>query len=752
MVDDYRVPEPRTSLDVESTSMLVAWIEAGWRRDEGLRRRWDYWRDMLVGEFRRQGVDGGALKGAGVDLDKMTINLVYLHARTLLPTLFAQDPYVDALPPTDADAPNAPVWEALINHTIPLIRYKREIKRIVMDAITFGEGWDKWGWSGRTRPSQKSKAPPSPTVQPTYQRAPASDFISQALSLAGYQVGEPIGGGPAESPSRARRIEPSTGESGADPVSWLLKDGPFCVRMAPHDVVVDPLSPDRDPQTARFIAIRYLKPISEVKATPGYKLPTDFVNKRTAGFSGGAGQFNYAPWSMTGERAKLDTERTQDIPEHLGMCVLWEVWVLRLVDLGLYRQVITLVEGCERPVRMVSWEDMLGTDEGNYPIHRLAFNEVPDEPPMSEFEAWAPMQDMLNWLVRKALANVNRFPRQSLVNEKALVNPATSIAAIEKGTDGYAHKVKGADLTQVIAPVEYPSAASNDANGLVSFLWDSIQAISGISENRKGQAASRTATEAKIIEGGSAVREQEKQTVVQDFCEEGINTLISLFQAFVDRDYVIRRVGAGGAIQWMKFGPAQLSGEIPAIKIRFDSTKFSNDQKELQKWSAALQWAVQLKPFVPNIRLDLMAGYAMRKLGIENVAESMGNPLSPLQREQQWLEIAQMQQGIPMPINEADSHALHMEVTQEFRNTPAYGAMAADPMKAMALQMIEMHDQEHAQALQRQTQAQMAAQPGQEMAPEMPSGNEESPANQARGDAQSSMPELPALAGASNEL
>lgn len=749
MVDVAKVPAARSSLDVEATSQLAAWIDAGWKRDEGLRRRWDYWRDMLVGEFRRQGMDAGALKEAGVDLDKMTINLVYLHARTLLPSLFAQDPYVDALPPTDADAPNAPVWEGLINHTIPLIKYKREVKRAVMDAIVFGEGWHKWGWSGRARPSERSRVPDA-VAPAAYQRAPATDFISQALSLAGYQVGEPIGGGPKPS-SRGRRIDPSTGESGADPVSWLLKDGPFCVRMAPHSVVVDPLSPDRDPLTARFIAIRYLKPLSEVRATPGYNLPAGFTKLRDKpgllNTSGSA--FNYAPWSMRGERSSLDTMGSLESPERLGLVVLWEVWAYRLVDLGLYRQVVTLIEGVERPIRMVSWEDLLGTDGGGYPIHRLAFNEVPDEPPMSEFEAWAPMQDMLNWLVRKALANVNRFPRQTLMNPKALMNPAVSKALLEKGTDGAVHECKGS-LADVIAPVDYPSASTNDASQLVSFLWDAVQAISGISENRKGQAAARTATEAKIIEGGSAVREQEKQTAVQDFCEEGLYTLLTFFQSFVDRDYVIRRVGSGGAIQWLKFGPAQLSGEIPSIKIRFESTKFSNEQKNLQKWSAAMTWLAQMKPLIPNLRLDLALGYALRALGIENVAELIGSPLTPMQREQQWLEIAQMMMGIPMPVNPAESHALHMEVNQEFRGTPAYAAMAQDPTKQMALQLFEMHDQMHQQELAK-IQAQ-TTEVGGELPPDAPTGNEESPANQGRGAAQEFMPEMPAMAGGSNEL
>lgn len=742
-----RVPPARTTLDAEGTKELAAWISIGWKRDQGLRQRWDYWRDLLVGEFRRQGYTGAfrnfasgpdGSDSAAPDINRLTLNLIYLHTRTLVPTVFAKDPYIDALPPTESDAPNAPIWEALINNLLPLMKFKKEAKKITTDAIVFGEGWGKLGWSGRLTHEDDSGLPGgNGTAQ-----SKAPDFFQQALQLAGLQVGEAVA--PPAPRAKRQRIAPTSSEAGGMPVTYLMRDGPFIARLPPHAVVVDPLSADRDPATARFIAVRYLKPIQEIRATPGYDVPekldqTKLLNTQSSPYS----------WLADGSD-RTGVSQHIEFPSTLGLAVLWEVWVYQLVDLGLYRQVITLVEGADRPIRMVSWDKLLGSNHIGYPFKRLVFNEVPDEVPMSEYEGWADIQMMINWLVRKALLNVNRFAQITLVNEKAFTETQKAVQEIKLGADGAIIKVKGS-VEGVAKALEFPHSSS-DANAMLSLLIDMADKISGISENRKGESGARTATEARIIEGGASVKISERLDSVEDFCIECVYTLISLLQAFVDRKYVIQRTGSGGAVEWMHFGPDQLSGEVPSIKIRFESTKFGNMQRDLQKWSAAMNWLMQLKPLMPDLRLDIALGHALRALGIDNVSELMGMPIVSDQSEQQWVEICMMLAGMPVQASPDEPAQLHMQVIDKYKATAAYAHLVETG--SPIVQLIDDHYMQHQQFLDMAKQAQVdASKKGAQTAVDLASGNEESPANQARGEAQENVPETPApaMAGASNE-
>jgi hypothetical protein len=730
-------------LSTEKTARLFGWIEAGWRKDDVLRSRWERFRKMLTGRFGDAGMTAEALMRRGVDLDALSVNLAYLHARTQLPSIFAQDPYVDAVPPRESDAPNAPVWEALLNQALPSLKFKEECKRVVLDALVFGEGWLKWGWAGRAKFSdQGEEAPQEPSA------VDQGGFIQQALSMQGYQLGAPLSGAKRTPRSRGRRRS-NTGEVGADPVSYLLRDGPFCARMAPQNVVVDPLSPDRDPLRSRFVALRFLKPYEEIKHTPGYTLPGNFEDLKASGahgFSTLHTPFNLSSFTMPGERSGSDESRKQASPTSGGIGVVWEVWVCQLDDLGLRRRTITLLEGADRPLRDVDWDSMLGDDWAGYPIHRLAFNDVPDEPPMSDFEAWAPLQQMLDLLVRRTLANIARYPKITAIDLKACVDGKQARAVIENGEDGGLIETKGPPR-DVVMPLEFPQVTA-EAVQMLNYMDEMTRYISGTSENRRGEAAARTATEAKIIEGSASVREREKVVTVQDFCEDGLNTLVLLFQSFVDRPYVVRRIGTGGTVQWLEFGPDQRDGSVPVIKVRFESTRFANEQKELQKWTAILNQAMALKPFLPNLPLHIITGHAWKAMGVENVQELLGPPLAPDQAAVQWLELTQMLAGIPVEPTIEEPADVHLAVIGAFKASPAFGIFSQS--NPMGIELVLMHEQMHQQLKDQVTAMQQGATTPQTET-DAATGFEKSPANSGRGSAQSNMPEVPALAGASNE-
>lgn len=715
-------PAPTNSrLSAEGVQKLMSWIKAGQNRDKALFDK------MSANIDRLRGISPVPVVSPDID-SAVRVNLSYLHARTLAPTLFAKEPYVDCQPETDADAPSAPIWEALINNTIAIIKFKRQARLAIQYAIPAGEGWIKVGWTG---PTQPVTAPgPTPTQSP--------DFFEEAVRASGHALDAPPPQ-TAEAPKapRTKKGIRATGDLG-NPASWLLRNGPFVVPVDPRDVIVDPLVEDRDPLRARFVAIRYYRPLSEIRATPGYEVPRDLDKSKLRDAT--TGDFLYSPTTTYTVRDK-ERKNLTDLPDGLILGTIWEVWVSEMTDIGVHRRVITLLEGAERPIRDVPYDQVLGKHFIGMPVYRLALDETPGGPPMGEFDAWASLEDTMTWLLRKALSSVKRYSRTVAINPDKLVNAKTAMDQLRAGADGTVIEVRG-DVREAIVPVPWPTNSA-DHYQLMQLTGELAQLISGISENRKGEATARTATEAAIIEGATKVKMEDKQDIVTDFCEDVLYGIVALLASFVTREMTIRATGTAGALSWVHVTPKALQ-QIPAIKIRFESTKYSAKQQELQRWQVAMQWLLQMKGLLPNLRVDIALMHALRALGIENVLELVGNPLSQDQREAQWAEIALMVSGIDVQPRPDEPQQIHRSVIEEFRGTPAYPALLQS--NPMAVQRIEEHDMRHAELEAQNAQAAGAEMASSNMRAEDNIATSAEPANEARGDRPEPVP------GMSNQL
>lgn len=739
----------KSTLDREGTAILHAWINHGLEKDRELRARWSRSEAMV------RGVTDKPLPSnptAPVESPNRMSGIPYpnLHIRTLLPTIFAREPYFVAEAPREEYTYDAPVWEAIINHAIRKMRFKQEAKAAILDAEIYDEGWIKCGWIDEEPGEDTEEQSPNRRL----------DVVESALLTEGYDIQNGVinqlsgrnGTRTRESESAPR----SSGQPGHDPITWLSDGCPFAVRHPPSDVVVDPLVPDRNPLRARFVAFRYVKPLDELRATPGYKLPDDNrLNQSSLRKSGASAHLLTfgAPGRVHPGEDSPRNDPNVPLPESVMLATIWEVWIYQMADLGLSKQVVTLLEGHDEPISgPIPWRDYLGKDVAGYPIARLQFNPFPDQPGMGELESWADQNDLLNWAVRKALANINRFSRQGEVDISKLKDVADADKTIEKlklGEDGTFIKTTGAGA---ITPVRFPENSA-DTYQIINFMAETIREVSGLSDNRRGMTGDRvTATEAAITEGGAKIRLTEKEDIIKDWCIDIGYIIAGICKNKISRQYVAKRIGPAGGIDYLNFGPENIEW-MPDLSIRFDSTKFVNKQQEFQKQQVALGMLMPMVPLLPQLvpGVMILIGNALRALEIPNVKEIMGTTgLTTDPRSDQLMEIIQMMMGQTVEANPSDPHELHRQTIGQVR-----AALGASRNAIPTWQLVEQHDMQH-EALQSQLamMAKASAKKPDTIADkaDMNTATSQIPANTARGQ----RPEAPEMAspipGASNQL
>lgn len=708
-------------LNSAQTARLMAWIDSAWQRDESLRRHWD--------DNARRYTGPDVPKEKAEDPDNFGgINLAFLHARTLLPTIFAKDPYVKVKPPREEYAYDAPIWEALLNTSIKKAKFKGQVKRAVLDAIICGEGYVKTGWvADKEEPGQSRTGPERPL-----------GVLESSLMTQGFDIQNGALNA-LQKPTRtpATREMRTRSELGRNPVTWLKYGAPFVQRVRPHDIIVDPLVGDRDTARARFVAIRYVKPLAELRANPEYRIPEQFDRtKLIRGTSFNKGRITYT--SPLGRPEPDDVEENSWLPSGVDLAITWEVWAYELIDgaagedgaFVLQKRVLTLMEGAEIPIRQpVDWKDIVGRDVDGYPIHRVAFNEVPDRPPMGEFDSWATLNDQINWAMRRGLMNLKRYTRGTAIDVTKLdvASKQRTLGIIRDGEDDWVAEVTGPGA---IEPINSANINAPDIYNMLQYLGNMAQLVSGLSEQRKGEAGARTATEAAIIEGASKVKLTEKEDIIDDWCTDIAYGVAAIIKSKATRDYVVRRVGEGGSVEWLSFGPEQIDW-MPDLELEFNSARFTNEQQEVQKWQTVLGLLMQFVPLMPQIRVDIVLAHALKSLQVPNVTEILGNIMGANAREEQMAAIIIMLSGVPVEARLGEPHVVMMQVTDEIRNT-AGGAVTANPN----WQLVEMNYAQHA-AMQHQLEQLATASPRPTAGPE--AGIAESPlgglpANEARGE------------------
>lgn len=631
------VKTPATKLTKEEAGTLRDLVDRSTKNDAAFFRRCTQLRDLLRGKHWK---DDSKMKSA-----KVTVNLIHSHVRTLVPTLFFQDPYMECVSDDIRYRDSVPAWEGLINLVVRKTDYKEETKKCVMDGILYGEGWKKWVVTQEDEYTEKEKEP---------------------TSESGY----------------------------SGPSAWFAKGTPAGLRISPTQVIVDYNSPDRDLRNARFVAFRYRKLISEIKADPRYTIDKDWktevntteINKASRTAPGEDRETIANFWDENGNENQTSGEYV----------TLTEVWVYQLVELKLYKQVVVLVEDHEGVVRGPEpWDSYYGKSLKTFPVNRIIFNPVPDEPPVSEVSTWRSLQQTLNYVLSRVTSYVELSKQIYTFDPTKVKNPAKAIKQFERGSQRELIEISEPDAIMPVMSHQVPA----DNYQLISMLNQFITQVGGVGPNQRGSTGARTATEASIIQNNSGIKMGEKEDTVAEFIKRDGEILVALLRETVDSDFVFRATGQTGSVTWQRFTDFEKAWS-PDIQISPASFTKDVDMTRLQNYMQAYQMALGLLPvYGPQIvRLDGLVNLIFKEMKIPTSANVVSNTLS--EEVAQMTEIVDASIGVTIEVKPTDNHMVHYNVIQAFINSES-GQRLAENNPAAYETLVE-HSEMHMQIMQQQ--------------------------------------------------
>lgn len=593
-------------LGAEGGEWLKKLVDAAQAKDADYFRTMTVLRDLLAGNHWKN--IRNRKKREQVE---MVVNLCHAHVRTLVPTLFFQNPSVDCAPTAPIHVGKETTWNGILNNTLDKIGFAEELKRAVLDAVVYQEGVVK-------------------------------DVVNRVDT-------------------------PNSEVNSSGPSVWLSRGAPVHVRISPAQLLVDYLVTDRNVDDARFIAIRYKKPLQELKKHPiyGKNIERDYKvadKTPTTGNLVGANINDFEDWE------DIETKTYGDTGEEL-VCI-YEVWIHQLISTDgkteLYRQMCVLMEGQQKPIReLESWDSVMGEGFDRFPVTRLVLNPIPDKLPSSELGIWQQLQVALNWLMSRITQLVENDRLLYAVDPSKIKNFEKFKNKFYKGDSR--ELVEVTDMNNPIAVIQ-PTFVGRDNYSLVNMLQQYIQQVSGIGQNRRGGSGIRTATEASLVDEGTRIKTDEKVDSVATFIKTILGKTALMIRGITKREgsnsWVMRVGGDVGAVDWVNFTAEDIAW-TPEIRIRVNSFRKQDSMQDMQKFSALIQQAMQLMSvYGPSVRVDLLFGRMLEAAGVYDYDKIIGS--QDKEALLQTIELAGIITGVPTPVLESHNHPAHVQIIDAF--------------------------------------------------------------------------------------
>jgi hypothetical protein len=640
-----RLVENRTSgLTEEQTGKLLDEIKASEKTDQFF---YDQGRDQ-----RR--------KLAGVHFDTRTsrktkfnrkleaqiaVNLVHSHIRSLLPTVFFREPTVNAQPLNSQQAGKEETWEKVLNATLKRNGYKKETKAMTLDALTYHEGWKKLGYN-----------------------LPEDEGQDQSE-----------GGGEGST---------ETVQTQRGPTPWGAKEIPISIRVSPMNVIVDYLAPGRDPDHARFVAIKYIRPLAEMKADKRYKNLDDIKRGDLVSSRSNSVMRRLNETETTGYETITRTQGEAGV----DMVIFYETYVYQFVEFKLYRQTVWVAEGAKKPIREETWEELFGLKFPGWPVHRLIFNPIPDDYPMSELEVWQQLQEAINWTVSKLVTFVAQGNQRILMDPTKVKDPKKARSKLLSGQAVEVIEVKDVNNVRDAIDIIQGTPVPSDVYRLIDVLVTFVERTSLLGQNQQLQGGVfRTATEANVVDQANQIRSSERIDVMRDFLRDDVRKLAAIIRNNARTDLVVRLAGDTGRVAWERFEPRDIEWE-PDIDIEVDSFRELSQQEDLVKWIQVFNIAQQLFPLMPNlVRLDVIFAELLKSAKVPDHEKIMGNLAGA--REYQLFEVMMMMMGEQVIPKEEEPHGEHIAALEFLMNSPIRQVLEGTDAWNMILEHLATHEE-----------------------------------------------------------
>jgi len=425
----------------------------------------------------------------------------------------------------------------------------------------------------------------------------------------------------------------------------IKEDSPFAVRLSPMDLRIDPMGQDHLLEDHRWIGVRWLKPLEDVKDDPRYSnlrglKPNHKVDiKKVMGMG------------PDGDIVLDHNDLNKMSPEGLWEMVEgWDLWDKKTHRLR------TVVEGHGRFLRDdKEWPlDMEG-----FPVEMLYFNENPDDAiPVDDIGIYIDSQDELNRIKALKLEHLRRVSRRRFAaRQEALDEEAKD--QLMYGPDGVVIEVDGDPNTSFL-PLR-DAAISQDFHIVEQSLKQGIREESGINQFEKGIGRGvDSATESQLIAQGTAVRRADREMQFKDFALRVSKKLLHIRQQTLDSSITIplenddfkmakenelsqlEKItapnGASVLLPWLKLQKNDIQGDYE-FDLDISSLRMRNEDQEKREALMLYQGSAQdpfINPGPPRKNI-------LEKFNVPNIDEWLRDPQEVLQQQAQ---AAQAQQQV----------------------------------------------------------------------------------------------------------
>ncbi len=505
-----------------------------------IKRAWEYYKGNQWGN----GWDAFGYK------DKTVDNVIFSNIRAIVPRLNFKNPKIFVRPKKKPfrtkegmfDTLAASVYiECILNYYYKVLGIKREARKCLYDALLAPWGIMELGYTLKTQKVQKGEL---------------------------LEINE-----------------------------LVEEDSPFCVRRDPQDFRVDPECTDSNLNDCRWIGLRWVKPLDDVKKDPRYSNTSNLKSNF---------RVKTAFDSPTGGM-KID-DNTDD-NTLWGRVEGWTIWDRK------EHRIMDIVKEHERFLRN---DDEWPLDLDGFPVETLYFNEnSTDVYPIPDTWLALDMQDELNRIGSLQLDHIRRISqRRYIARENAF-----SDEEMRKLTHGGDGTVALSSLEPGTAIIPLADATiSQDIYMIRNGLKQTIQQMMGVTAAEALTATKfESATEPALIEQAVQTIRGDQQQRFEGFIVRIIEKLAKIVQQTADgieiplsheqmndeeiqhflQSKMVKIAGPEGAVllqPWLEIGKDDLQGEY-IYDLEVGSTMPINEQS-VRSDAVTLYQLLQQNPYV----------------------------------------------------------------------------------------------------------------------------------------------------------
>jgi hypothetical protein len=439
-----------------------------------------------------------------------------------------------------------------------------------------------------------------------------------------------------------------------DLVSMIRNEEIFVRRISPKDVIRDPEATDHDLKDDKFICIKWVKTLEEIKDDPNLKntsdlKPNSLVEPNKKDMLG----------SFTIKRFEDDADSAFTSEENdLARVEGYDVWDREKQTF----KVVVLTHD-----KFLRDDNEWPTKFDRFPVEPIWFNFNPDEThALADTDVYLSKQNLLNRIMSKVLDHVKRAADQKYAYNKRTVDRKAA-EDFAKGPSASVIGVKG-DPANGIAIIK-DAAVSGDLYRTAAALKSDIFRELGIGQYESGGAEKlQTAKEAQMIQQGISSRRADRSKMVERFYSRVIKKVMHVIQQHVQDDSEIPlddstfdslqrmspqslvsgapQMGQGGQEIYESFPFIRLDRDLIRgdfnFKIVAGSTTADSDQIRLQKAQMLMDFAIQ-NPLIDRVEATKVV---MELGGFEEYIGRLMRDPAEVQQEAQQAAQQQMQSEI----------------------------------------------------------------------------------------------------------